>query len=544
MAKKLDPTTLVDARATLDLTRMFNMRSGTLSLSLWIDNLLDSRYETIGYSYPDPSYTSFYTEFFPGCPAQRILLGNLRVRYLGTLGPIDLTVVAIYLAATVFLGARSARPPDDRTEDFLLAGRRLTLPAFVDDVGRDVVRRRSRRRREQLPARAVELADPGSPLLRRRRLVRDLVREPGSRDGAYTIPDLLFDTYGRMVGTFGTLVVLALSLPAAYLLMLGVILRRATGIGQITAVLASAAFCVAYVAIRGFRSVVQTKGLQFVLMFGGFLILLPAAVARRRRPRMAARSRPRRNRGPRSAAKHRATSSRGTSSRCKRLVEPTFFQRCFAARSPATARRGIFVSIAFFALFDALTTFTGLYARALLPNLPSAVDAYPALAEMLLPAILLGIFYAGMIATVMSTVDSFLFVGAVTIGRDLIWRLRQGRADQTLWTRWGLVAATVLATAIALGSASVVALWYGFGSVGTVVLLPPILGAFFPRLRSSAAASAVGMIASAAVTLAWLTSGWMAADGRSWLGIEPIYPGFATALTIHAVGLISARRPN
>lgn len=41
-------------------------RGGSLSADVWIENLLDRRYETFGYSYPiDEAYTAFYTEFFP-----------------------------------------------------------------------------------------------------------------------------------------------------------------------------------------------------------------------------------------------------------------------------------------------------------------------------------------------------------------------------------------------------------------------------------------------------------------------------------------------
>lgn len=448
-------------------------------------------------------------------------------------------MVAVYLAATVALGARAARATGDRTDDFLLAGRRLTLPAFVVTlvatwyggvlgVGEN----------SYLHGLSNWLV-LGLPYYLGAALFAVLFARRARETGEYTIPDVLFGTYGRLAGTVGTLVVLALSLPAAYVLMLGVIVRRAVGIGQTAAVLLASAFCIGYVALRGFRSVVQTKGLQFALMYGGFLVLLPAAVMAGGGPGWL------RENVPAHALTPLGDQSLGYVLAwyliaLQTLVEPTFFQRCFAAATPRVARTGIFVSIGFFALFDALTTFTGLYARALLPDLPSAVDAYPALAELLLPAALLGVFYAGMIATVMSTVDSFLFVGAVTIGRDLVWRLRGGRSDQTAATRWGLLVAAGLSTAIALASESVVSLWYGFGSVGTVVLLPPLLGAFFPRVLPERRLAAAGMIASGLVATTWLASAWLSPDGRHWLGVEPIYPGLATAIAFHAAGV--ARR--
>lgn len=57
--KRIDPYVVADVRAKVDLGR-------GLSLQLWIDNLFDAEFETMGYSYPlDPDATSFYTEFFP-----------------------------------------------------------------------------------------------------------------------------------------------------------------------------------------------------------------------------------------------------------------------------------------------------------------------------------------------------------------------------------------------------------------------------------------------------------------------------------------------
>jgi len=222
------------------------------------------------------------------------------------------------------------------------------------------------------------------------------------------------------------------------------------------------------------------------------------------------------------------------------LVEPTFFQRCFAARSPRVARLGLYVSVLFFALFDALTTFTGMYARAILPDLPSGVDAFPALGELLLPAGLLGVFYAGMLATVMSTVDAFLFNVGITLSRDLLARAGREAAATVRGERIGLVAGSVLAAAIALSSESVVALWYGFGSVGTSVLLPPILGAFFPALRPAPRFAATGMAISGIVALAWTLSSLRAAG--PWLGVEPIFAGLAAATAALLAGIAARRR--
>ena len=455
------------------------------------------------------------------------------------MGPLDLGVVAAYLAATVWLGIRSTRRPAERTEDYLVAGRTLSLPAFVValvatwyggvlGVGEYTY----------LHGLSNWLV-LGVPYYVGALLFAVLFAKKARLSAEYTVPDLLFETYGRGAGTVGTLTVLVLSLPAAYLLMLGVLLRRMTGWDQRLAIAACALFCLAYIAARGFRSVVQTKGLQFAFMYGGFALLLPVAVWSAGGWTFLERGLP---------AEH-FTWDGGQGAgyvvawyfiALQTLVEPTFYQRCFAARGPKTARNGILVSILFFALFDGLTTITGMYARALLPGLPSGVDAFPALGELLLPAALLGVFYAGMIATIMSTVDSFLFVGGVTLGRDLVWRLCGGKADQLFWTRAGLVVVTAVSAGIAMASESVVALWYGFYSVGTATLLPPLVGTFYPSLRPAPRFAAWGMAISGGLTLAWVLG--REAAGRPWLGIEPIYAGLAVAAATHLAGVLAARR--
>lgn len=456
----------------------------------------------------------------------------------GTLGATDLAIVALYLGATLVLGVRAARRSREDVDDFLLAGRTLTLPAFVVTLVSTwyggVLGVGEYSYRHGLSNWIVL----GLPYYVGTLLFALLFAEKARRLGDATLPDVLYATYGRRAGILGALTVLALSLPAPYLLMLGVLVRRATGLHQDLAIAACAGFCLLYIGARGFRSVVQTKGLQFGLMYGGFLLLLPIAIIRSGGFGVLGAKLP-----------PEAFTVLGGQSpgyvlawyfiALQTLVEPTFFQRCFAARTPRVARTGLFVSIAFFAVFDGLTTLTGMYARALLPHLSSGVDAFPALGEALLPVGLLGLFYAGMIATVMSTVDSFLFNVGITLSRDLLGRLGRTGASTVRGERVGLVAGTVLAAAIALASSSVVALWYGFGSFGTAVLLAPLLGAFFPSLRPSRPWAFAGMVAAGAVSLAWILSGLRTAG--PWLGIPPVFPGLAVAGAALAAG-IAVRR--
>jgi len=456
----------------------------------------------------------------------------------GTLGTLDLVVVGAYLGATFFLGVRSSRRRSGSDDDFLLAGRALTLPAFVVTLVATWYGGVLGVGEYSYTHGISNWLVLGVPYYVGAFLFALLYAEKARARGDATLPDILYDTYGLAAGILGAVMVLALSIPAPYLLMLGVLLRRATGMPQAAAVLLSTAFCLLYIRARGFRSVVQTKGLQFAFMFGGFLMLLPIAVAK-----VGGLSALRASLPP---AMFEALGGQRPGYviawyviALQTLVEPTFFQRCFAAKTPQVARRGLFVSILFFALFDGLTTFTGMYAHALLPSLATGVDAYPALGELLLPAGLLGVFYAGMIATVMSTVDAYLFNAGITLSRDLLGRAGAAAAGTLRGERFGLIGGAVLAAGVALCSESVVNLWYGFGSVGTSVLLTPLAGAFFPAMRPSPRFAVAGMAASGAVALAWVIGA--SATGTPWLSIEPVYAGLAVAGVFASAG-VAARR--
>ena len=133
------------------------------------------------------------------------------------------------------------------------------------------------------------------------------------------------------------------------------------------------------------------------------------------------------------------------------FADPGFHQRSYAAKSGHVARNGILISIIFFALFDFLTTSTGLYAKAVLPNLSQPMMAYPLFAEKILGPGLKGIFYAAMFATIISTLNSFLFLSATTIGRDFIFRLKKDTNEDKIksYTVVGIIISGLISILIA-----------------------------------------------------------------------------------------------
>jgi SSS family solute:Na+ symporter len=226
------------------------------------------------------------------------------------------------------------------------------------------------------------------------------------------------------------------------------------------------------------------------------------------------------------------------------LVEPTFYQRAFAAKDEATAERGVYISIGFWILFDFLTTFTGLYARALMPHLVDPVAAFPALAVEFLPPVLRGLFFLGLLATIMSTVDGYTFIGGVNFGRDLLWRWRGEQTEENInrYSQLGFFVTAALAFGLALWFRSAVDLWHHVGSIGVPALLIPLIATHTPKWRVSSGFATASIIAGCGTAVAWLAPSLTTPGGAYPGGLEPIYPGLVAAAVVWVAGLIARRK--
>ena len=450
--------------------------------------------------------------------------------------------VAIYAAFLVYVFWRLLRPIKGGEREYLLAGRSLTLPAFVATTVSSWYGGILGVGEFSYNYGISNWLVFGVPYYLYALLFALLLAERARRSRALTVPDQLLAAYGPRVAFAGSVMIFLMTAPAAYVLALGVLLGYMTGLPLAPSVLIGTVLSLAYVYRGGFGGVVLTDKVQFVLMFLGFAILLPTAAAK-----LGGLGWLRANLPP---AHLSPTGGLGLQAiavwyfiAAATLVEPAFYQRCFAAKTAKTARKGLLVSVLFWVLFDFLTTFTGLYARAALPGLAEAgglgaQGGYPALAELLLPPALAGLFMVGLLATVMSTIDSYGFLAAVTFGRDIVWRALGSRGDSNRYSQLGLCVTGIVSVALALWRESVIGLWHDLGSVGTPVLLLPLALSFTGR-RPPPGWTLASMILGGGVSLAWLLAGQ---DGIYPLGIRPIFPGLAASALCIGIGLSAGPR--
>ncbi len=456
-------------------------------------------------------------------------------------------LAAVYILFLVYVVLRLFRRPTGNAADYLVVGRRLTLPAFVATlvatwyggilgVGEYAWRYG-----------VSNWLVFGVPYYIAAGIFGLFLAGRIRRSQVLTIPDQLERRYGRGTALLGAGVLFVMTAPSAYVLMLGVLVRLATGWPLWVGVALGTALSVGYVFRGGLRAIITTDMVQFGLMFLAFLVLVPTCIARYGGWEFLKGAVPPSHltwdggRGFQAVAVWYVIA-------LATLVEPAFYQRCYAASSERTARAGVGISILFWIFFDFLTTTAGLYARAVLPDLADPVAAFPALAERTLAPVWQGLFTVGLLAAIMSTVDSYAFICGITVGRDIVqrWRAPRGASPGTGLLaedaislrpiRWGLLATAVLAVVLALWAGSVVRLWHDLGSIGTPVLLLPLAlghGRAAPRGRWVPAAMAL----SGGTALAWLLLG----AGRPFLGVESIFPGLAVSLLVLLPGWFRGR---
>jgi len=448
----------------------------------------------------------------------------------------NLALILVLIYAVVVLLLARGRPSSGGI-DYLLAGRKLTLPAFVATLVTTwyggILGVGEYAWRYGISTWVVF----GLPYYVAALLFAFWLAPRLRRSGAVSIPDLLLGAYGGRARFTGAAAVFTLTLPVAYLLMLATLLAQLTGWSLLVSVAVGAAFSALYVGISGFRSVVRTDALQLGLMYAGFAILLPAALVHTGGLAGLWSSLP---------AEHRSwDGGLGWQTvvvwyliALQTMVEPGFYQRVFAARTPTIARTGVVISVALWAVFDFFSIGCGLAARALLPHLEDPLTAYPALAALVLPPWLAAFFTLALFATVMSTLDSYLFLSAATVGHDLTARTSSPEEVRRR-TRWGLVASAVLASVGALLFTSAVTVWHHVGSVvASALLLPVVVVHLPPRWRYSPTAATAAMIGAASVALGWILA---ANDSGYPFGIEPMFPALAVSLAVWVVDRVNAR---
>ena len=451
--------------------------------------------------------------------------------------PLDIIIILSFFSLLLLIGFISSRKTTSTSEDYLLSGRKIGLFLFVlinvstwyggiIGVGEFTYRYG-----------LVSWFTQGLPYYFFAFLFALFFAGKIRAASLFTIPDKLEEVYGKKVGLLSALIIFILVSPAPYLLMAANLISIVFDINIIIALVIALILSASYLIKGGFRSNVYADAFQFFIMFAGFIIIIVVSIFSFGGYNFLQQNLP----------ETHLSISGGTSPAfifvwfliaLWTFADPGFHQRCYAAKSGEIAKKGILISIIFFALFDFLTTSTGLYAKAVLPDLSQPMMAYPLFAEKVLGSGLKGIFYAAMFATIISTLNSFLFLSATTIGRDFIFRINKNSKEEKIksYTVIGIIISGIISIIIAYLIPSVVEIWYTIGSLFIPGIIMPVISAYYPRLRISSKLIIAEIVFTVSISMMWF-------DFRKSLSgvlseIEPMIIGLFVAVLIHTFGLL------
>ena len=455
-----------------------------------------------------------------------------------TLTNADIAVLILFFGTIVWIGARFIRVKG-RLIDFLLGGRNLTLPVFVltlfstwygGILGVGVF---------GFTYGISSWILQGVPYYIFAAIFALVFAKKARKAEVVTIPDQLYKSYGKHVSFLGAIFTGILSCPAPYVLMFAVLLQIITGWSLMFCIVLGTVSSLFYIWFGGFKADVATDVFFGIVMILGFMVILPFLYSQFGGYEFLKTNLP-----PLHLKWHGGNSAQFIVMwffiALWTFIEPTFYQRCYAAKTQQIATSGVLVSIFFWFIFDLMTITAALYSKAIFHNLEQPMLAYPMLANLVLPSVWKGIFFAGMFATILSTLNSQLFVSSTSLGRDLFWKIsKENEKTEIFWIRIGMVISACLGMWMAYKIPSVVRLWYSIGTVIVPGLLIAMVSTFFPWMKIGKKWMFITMLTGFVVSLVWLGIGWRQQMGGYDFpfGIEPMFPGLGASILIWLLGM-------
>ena len=411
---------------------------------------------------------------------------------MNVISPIDYVIITIYLAGMVCVGIWFSKKHSD-FDDFFLAGRSLTTPLLITTListyyGVDVLFGDSQLGFTDGVVAWFGYARPTYAFFL---ISAFLLAKRLRKEDFKSLPDILDRYYGKNTRYVGALTSFIYSLPALSLYGFGILGDVILGWEPAIGMLVLGGIALVYTLTGGFWAVALTDSIQFVMMcvvlafafpfamnfIGGFdtmiEVLEPSYFD---------------TLGDLSIWLIIIYASTGLSI----LVEPTFYQRIFAARSYRNVRNALVIGIFIWGSYDWLITILAMSAKVgvIKGILPSDVAPDAALLTVMvaaLPAGALGLFMAGVLSTEMSTLDSYCLVAGGNVAYDIYKpAFKPDLTDDELIkkTRQGILLSWLLGFAMAVSFDQMLGLWVFMASVLiSSVLVPILLGLYVPKFR-------------------------------------------------------------
>lgn len=342
---------------------------------------------------------------------------------------------------------------------------------------------------------------------------------------AITLPDMIEKMFGPKAAFISAIFNLVNVVPIAYTISIGLFLKLLFGGDLLSMMALGVGIVVIYSMFGGLRAVIYSDLIQFFVMCSGVLLVFIFSLSTYGGWGFLKAHLP---------AQHFSITGGEPVSvlvvwgmiALATLIDPNFYQRCFAAKDFTIAKKGIIISTIIWVMFDICTTAGAMYARAVIPQAESNL-AYLTYSVQLLPHGLRGFFLAGIVATILSTLDSYIFLAGTTLSYDLLPK----RWGENLKTHYlGIISVGIFSIILAYYfDGNIKLVWKTLGSYFSACLLVPVLfGHFFPK-RIGDRQFVITVIFGIIATTYWK----LASHQGFWANVDEIYIGtLATSIPL------------
>lgn len=344
------------------------------------------------------------------------------------LGPVDWSIIVVYLAGMIALGAVLASRIR-QFKDYFLAGGALTTPLLVCTLVStyyelDVTFATSESGFEYGLVAWVWLSRPYYVAII---LAALLLSARLKRFSFMTLPDLLDHHYGTGARIVGAIACFIYSLPITALAGMAVTFE-VLGWPREISVIVTVAVCMIYTMMGGLWADAISDTIQFLLMSVSIAIAIPFALQwvggfefTQQLPEAHMTA---------TGGLPAALIIAWTVGALTVFVEPAFYQRIFAAKDAASIRKALIIGVVLWASYDWGVTLVGMLARSAVEQglLSADLEGRAALLTVTmiaLPIGLKGLFIGGILAAAMSSIDSYSLLASGNIVYDIYRPLRR-----------------------------------------------------------------------------------------------------------------------
>ncbi len=339
-----------------------------------------------------------------------------------------------------------------------------------------------------------------------------------------SMPELLENMFGPKAAILGGIFNFLNLIPVTYVISVGLIVSAFTDFSMTASMAIGTVVVVIYSTWGGLRAVVFSDLVQFFVMCMGVFVVVAFSVYTYGGLDYLRANLPADHFHPTSDVGLAETLVWGFIALAT-LVDPNFYHRCFAAKDAQVAKKGIYISTFVWVCFDLCTTFGGMYARAALPEADSA-SAYMTYAFGLLPSGVRGFFLAGILATVLSTLESYLFLASTTLHFDL---LKNKRLSPRIAHVLSMLLVSFMGWALALAfDGNIRKTWKILGSYSASCLLVPVLYGQLRPGKTSERRFITACLSGVVTTTVWR---FLPRSGF-WLDVDALYIGMITTSAI------------